>query len=96
MKARHVQLVRAHLGPAQALSRLDTDVVGNQPADTDAALLFDLDGVLADVEDSYRRCVIETVAAFGVSISRAELEVAVMEGEANNDWVLSQLSLIHI
>ena len=54
------------------------------------ALLFDLDGVLADVEDSYRRCVIETAGAFGVRISRADLETEVMAGHANNDWVLTQ------
>lgn len=54
------------------------------------ALLFDLDGVLADVEGSYRRCVLETAAAFGVSVTRLELEAEVMEGNANNDWVLTR------
>ncbi|MCH8180284.1 MAG: HAD-IA family hydrolase [Proteobacteria bacterium] len=54
------------------------------------ALLFDLDGVLADVEDSYRRCVLETAESFGVPITRADLETAVLAGDANNDWVLTQ------
>ena len=54
------------------------------------ALLFDLDGVLADVEDSYRRCVLETAGSFGVQITRADLETAVLTGDANNDWVLTQ------
>ena len=54
------------------------------------ALLFDLDGVLADVEGSYRRCVLETVASFGLTITRTDLEAAVLEGEANNDWVLTR------
>jgi histidinol-phosphate aminotransferase len=54
------------------------------------ALLFDLDGVLADVEGSYRRCVLETVESFGGKMSRAELERAVQAGEANNDWVLTR------
>ena len=57
------------------------------------ALLFDLDGVLADVEDSYRRCVLETASSFGVSITRADLALAVMTGDANNDWVLTQRML---
>ncbi len=54
------------------------------------ALLLDMDGVLADVEESYRRCVLETAAAFGASITRADLEAAVLEGDANSDWVLTQ------
>ena len=54
------------------------------------ALLFDLDGVLADVEDSYRRCVLETAASFGVPVTRPDLEIAVLAGDANNDWVLTQ------
>ncbi|MFH1763032.1 MAG: aminotransferase class I/II-fold pyridoxal phosphate-dependent enzyme, partial [Gemmatimonadota bacterium] len=54
------------------------------------ALLFDLDGVLANVEGSYRRCVLETVASFGVPITREELEGAVLAGQANNDWILAQ------
>lgn len=54
------------------------------------ALLFDMDGVLADVEDSYRRCVLETAASFGASITRADLEAAILEGDANSDWVLTR------
>ena len=54
------------------------------------ALLFDLDGVIADVEDSYRRCVLETAATFGVEVSREELAAIVLAGDANNDWVLTQ------
>jgi histidinol-phosphate aminotransferase len=54
------------------------------------ALLFDLDGVLADVEKSYRQCVLETAESFGAQITRADLERAVQSGDANNDWVLTQ------
>jgi len=54
------------------------------------ALLFDLDGVLADVGGSYRRCVLETVASYGVPLTRAELEAEVLAGQANNDWVLAR------
>jgi histidinol-phosphate aminotransferase len=54
------------------------------------ALLFDLDGVLADVERSYRRCVIETAGSFGAAVDRDELEAAVFAGDANNDWELTR------
>ena len=54
------------------------------------ALLFDLDGVIADVEESYRRCVLETAGTFGVKVTREELATMVLAGDANNDWVLTQ------
>ena len=54
------------------------------------AILFDLDGVIADVEDSYRRCVLETAGTFGVEVTREELATMVLAGDANNDWVLTQ------
>ena len=37
------------------------------------ALLFDLDGVLADVSTSYRTAIIQTAASYGVSITRTTL-----------------------
>jgi len=46
--------------------------------------------VIADVEDSYRRCVLETAATFGVEVTREELATMVLVGDANNDWVLTQ------
>jgi histidinol-phosphate aminotransferase len=54
------------------------------------ALLLDLDGVLADVEASYRACVIATARSFGVEVSRKELLAATLAGNANNDWVVTQ------
>jgi histidinol-phosphate aminotransferase len=53
-------------------------------------LLFDLDGVIADVETSYRRCILETAGGFGVEVTREELDTEVLAGDANNDWVLTQ------
>ncbi|MEE8147891.1 MAG: aminotransferase class I/II-fold pyridoxal phosphate-dependent enzyme [Longimicrobiales bacterium] len=72
---------------AQPLERL-LDALGTCLAPQ--ALLFDLDGVIADVEDSYRRCVLETAASFGVEVEREELAAMVLAGDANNDWVLTQ------
>ena len=53
-------------------------------------LLFDLDGVIADVEASYRRCIRETAGGFGVEVTREEVAAEVLAGDANNDWVLTQ------
>ena len=57
---------------------------------TPQALLFDLDGVIADVEASYRRCILETAGGFGVEVTREEVATEVLAGDANNDWVLTQ------
>ncbi len=54
------------------------------------ALLFDMDGVLADVSHSYREATIRTAAAFGVAIGRADIERATAAGGANNDWELTR------
>jgi HAD superfamily hydrolase (TIGR01548 family) len=54
------------------------------------ALLFDMDGVLADVSRSYREATIRTAAAFGVELTMADIEAATAEGNANNDWELTR------
>lgn len=59
------------------------------------ALLFDMDGVLADVEASYRRCVVETARSFGLEITRKDLQEAIHAGDANNDWILTHRLLRH-
>jgi HAD superfamily hydrolase (TIGR01548 family) len=55
-----------------------------------AALLFDMDGVLADVSRSYREATLRTAAAFGVAIDHADIARATAEGGANNDWELTR------
>ncbi len=54
------------------------------------ALLLDMDGVLADVSRSYRRCIIETASTFGVNLTSGDVAAAKAAGNANNDWVLTQ------
>ena len=71
----------------QGLERLKT---GLDTLLAPEALLFDMDGVLADVEHSYRRCVVDTAASFGLPLTRADLETAVLAGDANNDWTLTR------
>lgn len=54
------------------------------------ALLFDMDGVLVDVSGSYRRAIVQTCAAFGVTVTNEDIAAATAAGNANNDWVVTQ------
>ena len=40
------------------------------------AILFDMDGVLADVGESYRRCIVEAAAALGVEVTPMDIRAA--------------------
>lgn len=53
------------------------------------AVLFDMDGVLADIRDSYRMAIIETAATYGVEVSNRDIEHRKDEGNANDDWELT-------
>jgi histidinol-phosphate aminotransferase len=57
-------------------------------------LLFDLDGVLADVSFSYRRAIIETAAHFGLVVTDDDIEQLKRAGDATNDWVLTYNLLV--
>ncbi len=54
------------------------------------ALLFDMDGVLADVSGSYRRAIIETAACFGVRLTSSDIAAAKAAGDAADDWDLTR------
>jgi HAD superfamily hydrolase (TIGR01548 family) len=54
------------------------------------ALLLDLDGVVADVSGSYREAIRATAASFGVEADAPAVAAAKQEGDANNDWVVTQ------
>jgi HAD superfamily hydrolase (TIGR01548 family) len=56
---------------------------------TPQALLFDMDGVLADVSRSYRQAIITTASSFGVEISAEDVARAKTAGNANDDWQLT-------
>jgi HAD superfamily hydrolase (TIGR01548 family) len=54
-------------------------------------LVFDMDGVLVDVSESYRETVVRTVEHFThQTISRDSIQEYKNEGGWNNDWLLSQ------
>lgn len=53
------------------------------------AILFDLDGVLADVSRSYRAAIVATAASYGVVVTPDQIRAAKHRGDANNDWALT-------
>ncbi len=54
------------------------------------AIVFDLDGVLADVSRSQSTAIIETGRSFGVEIDVGDIERAKANGNSNDDWLLTQ------
>lgn len=54
------------------------------------ALLLDMDGVIADVSQSYRRAIRLTAESFGAVVTPSDIVAAKAEGDANNDWVLTR------
>jgi histidinol-phosphate aminotransferase len=50
------------------------------------AILFDLDGVLADVSGSFRVAIIETAKTFGVNVTPEDVRARKAQGRANDDW----------
>jgi histidinol-phosphate aminotransferase len=54
------------------------------------ALLFDMDGVIADVRDSFRAAIVETARAFGVAVTGADIAAAKARGDASDDWELTR------
>ncbi|MBY0503034.1 MAG: HAD-IA family hydrolase [Bryobacteraceae bacterium] len=54
-------------------------------------IVFDMDGVLVDVSESYRATIVETVKLFtGEVIARELIQEYKNQGGWNNDWLLSQ------
>ncbi|MBI2547956.1 histidinol-phosphate transaminase [Candidatus Woesearchaeota archaeon] len=58
-------------------------------------LLFDMDGVLVDVRQSYRRAIQETAAFFTQArIDPSEIEQLKRQGGYNNDWDLTEALIL--
>jgi HAD superfamily phosphatase len=59
------------------------------------AILFDMDGVLVDVTDSYRKAIQETVGFFtGKKAQPEEIQKLKEHGGYNNDWDLTEAILL--
>ena len=57
----------------------------------DQILVFDMDGVLVEVTDSYRETIIRTVEHFTEkTVTREQIQDYKNQGGWNNDWALSQ------
>lgn len=54
------------------------------------ALLFDMDGVLVDVSQSYREAIRLTSSRFGVELTPEEIAREKERGDASNDWILTR------
>lgn len=53
-------------------------------------LLFDMDGVLADVSASFRQAIVATAATFGVEVDQEDIAAAKAAGNASDDWELTR------
>ncbi|WP_256393568.1 TIGR01548 family HAD-type hydrolase [Natronoarchaeum rubrum] len=73
---------------------MNDDPNGGPDAD---AVVLDIDGVLVDVADSYRRAIVESVAAvYGETISRADIQRFKDAGGFNNDWELTYAAALYV
>ena len=54
------------------------------------ALLFDMDGVLADIQQSQRAAIAATASSFGAPVTSAQVAAAIQSGDAANDWLVTQ------
>jgi len=56
----------------------------------ESVIVFDMDGVLVDVTESYRETIVRTVEHFaGVTVTRAQIQDYKNQGGFNDDWKLS-------
>jgi len=60
---------------------------------TPEAIIFDLDGVVADVSRSQIVAIVETTRSFGVEVDASDIEAVKAAGNSNDDWVLTRLLL---
>ena len=74
-------------GDGQKMERLKHAI---QTVAAPQAILFDVDGVLIDVSQSYDATIQETARIFGLEITAEDIQTVRQDGNANNDWILTQ------
>lgn len=47
--------------------------------------------LVSQVSGSYRAAIIETAALFGAAVTHADIDAVKAAGDANNDWVVTQV-----
>jgi HAD superfamily hydrolase (TIGR01548 family) len=61
------------------------------------AVVLDIDGVLVDVADSYRRAIVESVEeVYGETIAREDVQLFKDAGGFNNDWELTYAVALYV
>ncbi|PCR91666.1 TIGR01548 family HAD-type hydrolase [Natrinema ejinorense] len=61
------------------------------------AVVLDIDGVLVDVADSYRRAIVESVeAVYDRTIRKADIQEFKDAGGFNNDWELTDAAALYV
>ena len=61
------------------------------------AVVLDIDGVLVDVADSYRRAVVDTVQrVYGETLDRAAIQPFKDAGGFNNDWLVTDAIALYV
>jgi len=61
------------------------------------AVVLDIDGVLVDVADSYRRAIVESVeAVYGETIPKGDIQQFKDAGGFNNDWELTDAAALYV
>jgi HAD superfamily hydrolase (TIGR01548 family) len=61
------------------------------------AVVLDIDGVLVDVADSYRRAIVESVEeVYGETIAREDVQLFKDAGGFNNDWELTYAAALYV
>ncbi|UPM43050.1 TIGR01548 family HAD-type hydrolase [Halocatena salina] len=61
------------------------------------AVVLDIDGVLVDVADSYRRAIVESVLhVYGDTIPKSDVQLFKNAGGFNNDWELTHATALYV
>lgn len=61
------------------------------------AIVLDIDGVLVNVADSYRRAIVESVSCvYGVTIPKDDIQQFKNAGGFNNDWELTHAAALYV
>lgn len=74
-------------GDASEYRRLETTLLTVLAPE---ALLFDMDGVIADVRESFRAAIVATAAEFGVEVADTQISNLKARGDASDDWELTR------
>ncbi len=61
------------------------------------AIVLDVDGVLVDVADSYRRAIVESIEhVYGETIEKAQIQLFKDAGGFNDDWELTYAAALYV